>query len=99
PVHRYTLYLHDALPISDPAHALDAGLAAQLALRAHLARHPRHLGGERGELADHRVDRLGGAGELALERHAFHLEGHRLGQVAARDRKSTRLNSSHEWIS
>ncbi len=43
-------------------HALDVGLAAELALRAHLARHPGHLGGERAELVDHGVD-----GVLQLE--------------------------------
>ena len=44
-------------------HALHVGLAAELAFRAHLARHPRHLGGERAQLVHHRVD-----GVLQLER-------------------------------
>ena len=34
-----------------PGHALDLGLAAQLAFGAHLARHARHLGGEGAELS------------------------------------------------
>ena len=38
-------------------HVLDLGLAAELALRAHLARDARHLGRERAQLVDHRVDR------------------------------------------
>ena len=41
-----------------PAHALDFGLAAQLAVGADLAGHARHLGGERVQLVDHGVDRV-----------------------------------------
>src|SRR5439155_175348 len=37
-------------------HALHVRLAAELALRTHLAGHPRHLGGEARELVDHGVD-------------------------------------------
>ena len=44
-------------------HALDLGLAAELALGADLARDAGDLGGERAELVDHRVDRV-----LQLER-------------------------------
>src|SRR4051812_42551205 len=36
----------------------DLGLAAELAVGADLARHPRHLRGEAVELVDHRVDRV-----------------------------------------
>ena len=43
--------------------ALHVGLAAELAFGADLARHARHLGGERRELVHHRVD-----GVLQLER-------------------------------
>ena len=50
--------------------ALDLGLAAELAFGADLAGHARHLRGERAELVDHRVDGLGGAQELALQRPA-----------------------------
>ena len=45
------------------ADAFDLRLAAELALGADLARDARDLGGERGELVDHRVDRV-----LELER-------------------------------
>ena len=58
-------------------HALDPGLAAELALGADLARHARHLGRERAQLVDHRVDRVGQRGDLALG-----LDGDLLGQVA-----------------
>ena len=50
-------------PAPDAGDALDLGLAAELALGADLARDARDLGGERGELVDHRVDRV-----LELER-------------------------------
>src|SRR3712207_9427344 len=56
PTEIYTLSLHDALPISaDPG---DLRLTAELALGADLARDARHLGRERVELVDHRVDRV-----------------------------------------
>ena len=61
----------------------DAGhlrLAAELALGADLARHAAHLGGERVELIDHRVDRV-----LELEDLALHVDGDLARQVAARD--------------
>ncbi len=44
------------------------GLAAQLAFGTDLVRHARDLGGERVELVHHRVDDLGRAQELALQR-------------------------------
>ena len=53
-----------------PATPLHLGLAAELALGADLARHARHLGGERAELIDHRVD-----GVLQLEDLALHVDG------------------------
>src|SRR6266511_1260123 len=52
-------------------HAGNGGLAAELALGAHLARHPRHLVGERAELVDHGVDDLADVLELALHRAAL----------------------------
>ena len=61
----------------------DAGhlrLAAELAFGADLARDARHLGGERVELVDHRVD-----GVLELEDLAAHVDGDLARQVAARD--------------
>jgi len=69
-----------------PGHALHLGLAAELALGAHLAGHPGHFRGERRQLVHHRVDGLGGAQELPLERPVVDLQGHRLRQVALRDR-------------
>ena len=61
--------------------ALDRRLAAELPFGADLARHARHLGGEARELVDHRVDRRGELGDLALR-----LDRDLLGQVALRDR-------------
>ena len=65
--------------------ALDAGLAAELALGADLARHARHFRGERGKLADHRVDDLADAQEFAAQRAAVDLDHHGLRQVALGD--------------
>ena len=65
-----------------PATPFTSRLAAQLALGADLARHARHLGGERAELLDHRVHDARGAQELAGERTAVEVEGHRLREVA-----------------
>ena len=64
-----------------PAHALDLGLAAELAVGADLARDARHLGGERVELVDHRVDGL-----LDLQDLAAHVDRDLARQVAAGDR-------------
>ncbi len=58
-------------------HAAHLGLAAELALGAHLARHARHLRGEAVELIDHRVDRVLEGEDLAL-----HVDG----DLAARGR-------------
>ncbi len=44
-------------------------LAAEPALGADLAGHPRHLVGERGQRVDHRVDDAGQRGDLALRLH------------------------------
>ncbi len=57
--------------------ALDLGLAAEHALRAHLARDAGDLVGERRELGDHGVDR-----PLELEDLAASLHGDGLAQVA-----------------
>ena len=67
------------------ADALDVGLAAQLALRAHLACHAGHFRGERAELVHHAVDRIPQPEELALEGPAVRLELHPLRQVAFGD--------------
>ncbi len=66
----------------DPAHALDLGLAAELALGADLARDTGHLVGEGIELVDHRVH-----GVLELEDLALDVNGDLLGQVAVGDRR------------
>ena len=55
-------------------------LAAELAFGADLARHARHLAGERVELVHHGVD-----GVLELEDFAAHVDGDLLRQVAAGD--------------
>ena len=60
--------------------ALHVGLAAERAFGADLARDARHLGGERAELIDHRVD-----GVLQLENLALHVDGDLLRQVAHGD--------------
>ena len=65
--------------------ALDLGLAAELALGADFAGHAGHLRGEGAELIHHRIDGLGGAEELALERPIADLQGHGLRQVALGD--------------
>ena len=59
------------------ADALDARLAAELALGADLARDARHLVGERRELVDHRVDRV-----LQLEDLALDVDGDLAAEVA-----------------
>ena len=65
--------------------ALDLGLTAELAFRSDLARDAGHLGGEGAELADHGVDDLADAQELAAQRAAVDLELHGLRQVALGD--------------
>src|SRR5262249_39188532 len=66
-------------------HALDVGLAAQLALGAHLPGHAGDLGGEGAELVHHGVDRVLQLQDLALDVHGDLLGqvavGHRLGDV------------------
>ncbi len=62
------------------AHAEHLRLTAELALGADLARDARHLGRERVELVDHRVD-----GVLELEDLALHVDGDLARQVTARD--------------
>src|SRR5262249_15603738 len=58
-------------------HALDVGLSAELALRADLAGHARHLRGGRPPLVGHRVD-----GVLQLEDLSTNVDGDLPGQVA-----------------
>ncbi|GAA3068007.1 hypothetical protein GCM10020254_09680 [Streptomyces goshikiensis] len=60
--------------------SLDLGLAAEPALAAHLPGHPGDLGGEGGELVDHRVD-----GGLQLQDLAAGVHVDLLGQIAVGD--------------
>ena len=62
----------------------------RLALGADLARDARHLGGERAELVDHRVDRV-----LELEDLALDVDGDLLREVAVRDRGRDRGDVAH----
>ena len=62
--------------------ALHIGLAAQFALGADLAGDAGHLRGEAVQLIDHRVHDLADAQELAAQRPAVDLDGHRLRQIA-----------------
>src|SRR5205823_1082281 len=59
-------------------HALDLGLAAELAVRADLAGHAGHFGGKGVELVHHRVH-----GVLAFQTLSRAIDGDLLGQVAA----------------
>ena len=72
--------------LPDARHALDLGLAAELALGADFARHAGHFRGEDRKLLDHRVDELRGAQEFALERPPVDLQFHGLPEVAFRHR-------------
>ena len=67
--------------LPDAADAFDVRLAAELAFGADLLRDARHLGGERAQLVDHRVDGL-----LQLEHLALDVDGDLLREVAVRDR-------------
>ena len=69
-----------------PRHLAHLRLAAELAVGADLARHARHFRGEHAELLDHRVDDVGRAQELALQRTAVDVEPHGLQQIALRHR-------------
>ena len=67
-------------------HALDLGLAAELAFGADFAGHARHFRGEGVELSTIVLTMVGGAQKFALQRAAIDLERHRLRQVALGDR-------------
>src|SRR6185312_7592624 len=66
--------------LPDAGHALDLGLATQLAVAADLARDARDLAGERVQLIDHRVD-----GVLQLEDLPLDVDGDLPRQVAGGD--------------
>ncbi|EPH46818.1 putative Hybrid signal transduction histidine kinase J [Streptomyces aurantiacus JA 4570] len=89
PVRHRVDRIREVLPRT--GHTSQPGLPAQLALRAHLAGHPRDLVGERRELVHEVVDRAPHLQELATQRMAValvHLRAqlHTLLQVALRDR-------------
>ena len=67
-----------------------AGLAAELAFDADLARHRGHLIGERGQRVDHAVDGVGQGGDLALG-----LDGQLLFQVAVGDGRHDLGDAAH----
>ena len=71
-------------------HPGHVSLAAQFAIRAHLARHSGDFGGEGAELIDHRVD-----GILQLEDLTFRLGGDLSVQVALRDGRRNVGDVSH----
>jgi hypothetical protein len=64
-----------------PGDAFDVGLAAELALGAHLARHPRDLRGERLELVHHRVDSPADPLERPARSPAIDRRGHPLREI------------------
>src|SRR5665809_87388 len=70
--------------------ALDLGLAAELAVRSHLARHARDLVGKARELIDHRVDGLRERGDLSLR-----LDRDLLTEIALGDRRCDGRDASH----
>src|SRR5690606_16586269 len=67
-------------PLPGARDALDLGLAAQPAFRAHFAGHAGDLGGEGGQLVDHRVD-----GGLEREDLPARVDVDLAGQVALGD--------------
>src|SRR5207245_2579125 len=85
--------------LPDTGHARDLSLAAELAFRAHLARDSGHLGAERPELVDHRVDDPRGLQELSLQAPTVDVGRHRLREVAlghgADDACDLRVRADH----
>ena len=77
-------------PFHVPLTPFDLRLAAEDALGADLARDARHLGGERAQLVDHDVDRLGELRHLALR-----FEDELLVEVAVRDRGDDARDAAH----
>ena len=76
--------------LPDARHALDVGLAAQLALHPHLASDPRDFRGKRPQLVDHLVDRLLQLQDLALGGNADLLR-----EIAARHRGGDERDVPH----
>lgn len=73
-----------------PHDAGDLRLTAQFTLRTDLTGDPRHLGGERGELVDHRVD-----GVLQLQHLAGDMDGHLARQITLGHRRRDESNVTH----
>src|SRR5207247_10651538 len=96
PTHAHTLPLHDALPISQPFHVAEqfTGTPGRYVKLADTVKSFREIvDGKHDELPEQAFYMVGDIGE-AMDK------AKKLREVAAgRDRKSTRLNSSHEWIS
>src|SRR5206468_12114081 len=94
PTQTSTPSLHDALPISLEGRARGPRRGAHLLDRA-----LRRVAGELlGRRVDHRVRPPGGAHPLAADQDLVD-DGDAHAAFALRDRKSTRLNSSHDQIS
>jgi len=68
-----------------PGHSRHLRLATELAVGAHLARHPRHFRGKPAELIDHRVDDLPDPQEFTPQRPAVDLRQHPLGEITSCD--------------
>src|SRR5207247_11052765 len=83
------LSLHDALPIFDRLDVGDAALGGRVEQLAQMLRRDRAARGDRYEQVE----------ELFFPGQEAHGRPHVIGGTTVRDRKSTRLNSSHEWIS
>src|SRR5688572_30337532 len=92
----YTLSLHDALPISEADHGDDRDDRSALASETRTASLVRVLPHSKHRLPLHRARSAtppGYSGRLVVTRRAWPLAD------ARKDRKSTRLNSSHSQIS
>src|SRR5205085_3305454 len=95
----HTLSLHDALPILNPEaatrrFAADSSQWQQVAMREQLSVRPDYAA--RGWRPGDELD-LQSAGEVSIGRFTTKADG--VDHHSLRDRKSTRLNSSHSQIS
>src|SRR5690606_40212874 len=91
------LSLRDALPIS--AGHTPPALARSLTLRSGTEAGPFHQRDEHGKSAIPRGTRRDPADAAVLRRQPVHVAAHPQAHRERRDRKSTRLNSSHVKIS
>src|SRR5207247_11179099 len=89
------LSLHDALPICDRCNEAGLPHCSAHGLRKAAARVLAEAG-----CTAHEIGAITGHSSLAeLVRYTKAADQRRLAEAAMADRKSTRLNSSHEWIS